>query len=292
MLYPPTPEMGLTALSLSPYDQVQAAAATLRDKLAGRQPKTAVILGSGLGAFADSLSGAVAVGYDDIPGFPPIGVSGHAGRIVVGNLSNDPGAPEIACMQGRVHAYEGRPDAMAVPIRTLQAIGVETLYITCAAGSLRLEVGPASLMTIVDHLNLMGQSPLVGPNDDRIGPRFPPMADAYDPDLVAMQRAAAADLGIDLADGVYAAWLGPAFETPAEVRMIRALGADAVGMSVVPEVLLARHCGLKVTATAVITNFGVGLSDMEINHAQTLAGAAQANEAFQALLRKVLSSIA
>jgi xanthosine phosphorylase len=179
---------------------------------------------------------------------------------------------------------------MAVPIRTFKALGCEGVVLTCAAGSLRPEVGPGRLMLIEDHINLQGGNPLVGPNDESIGPRFPPLADAYDPAWRAAMRTAAVAEGIDLARGVYCAWLGPSFETPAEVRMIRLLGADAVGMSTVPETILARHCGLKVAALAVITNLGVGLSDAPVDHAQTLRAAAGASEDLARLVRRFLSA--
>lgn len=257
----------------------------IRARADGRQPRVALVLGSGLGPLADGLEDAVAISYADIPGFPQPGVHGHAGRLVLGRLDGVP----VACLAGRAHAYEGRIDAMAVPVRTMKALGCEAIYLSCAAGSLRPEVGPGRLMMITDHINLMGGSPLVGPNDEAVGPRFPPMADAYDPELQEVQRQAAASLGIDLAEGVYAGWLGPAFETPAEVRMIRRLGADAVGMSTVPECLLARHCGLRVTATAVITNLGVGLSDAPVNHDQTLAAAAEAGTRLGRLVAAVLA---
>jgi len=260
------------------------AALTVQHRLPGFVPRMGIILGSGLGPLADRIEDPHAIPYDDLPGFPAIGVSGHAGKLILGRLGGVP----VACLAGRAHAYEGRIDAMKVPVRTVKLIGAEAIYLTCAAGSMRETVGPGSLMTITDHLNLMGGNPLAGPNDPDFGPRFPPMEGAYDPELVAAQRQAAASLGISLADGVYAAWLGPAFETPAEVRMIKALGADAVGMSTVPECIVARHCGLRVTATAVITNLGVGLSDGPVNHDQTLTAAAEASERLQGLVTEVV----
>lgn len=269
-------------------DLPRRAAAAARARAPGRQPRVALVLGSGLGPLADRIADAVAVSYADLPGFPRPGVAGHAGRLVLGRL----GGIEVACLQGRAHGYEGRIDAMAVPVRTMKALGCDTLYLTCAAGSLDPAVGPGRLMTIADHLNLMGGNPLAGPNDEAWGPRFPPMADAYAPALRALQRDAAADLGLDLAEGVYAAFLGPTFETPAEVRMARTLGADAVGMSTVPECILARHCGLNVTATAVITNLGVGLSEDPVDHHQTLRAAAEAGESLQRLVVRVLERMA
>ncbi len=251
------------------------AADIIRRRAPDISPRVALVLGSGLGPLADRVTDAVAISYADLPGFPEPGVEGHSGRLVLGTL----GGTAVACLQGRAHAYEGHGyDVMATAVRTMRAIGCEAIYLTCAAGSLRPEVGAGRLMTITDHINLQGGNPLVGPNDPEIGPRFPPMAGAYDPALAARQQAAASALGIDLASGVYCAWLGPSFETPAEVRMIRGLGADAVGMSTVPECILARHCGLKVTATAVITNLGVGLSDDPVDHDQTLRAATAAGE--------------
>lgn len=266
-----------------------AEAATRILKIAeGFQPRVAIVLGSGLGPLADLVEDPAVISYGDLPGFPRPGVDGHAGRLLLGTLGGVP----VACLQGRAHAYEGRIDAMKAPVRAMKWIGCEAIYLTCAAGSMRPEVGAGSLMTISDHLNLMGGNPLAGPNDEEVGPRFPPMADAYDPALRALQRDCAASLGIDLAEGVYAAWLGPTFETPAEVRMIKGLGADAVGMSTVPECILARHCGLKVTATAVITNLGVGLSDETVDHAQTLRAAAEAGKDLQRLIMSFLERYA
>lgn len=265
--------------------QPAQAAAIIRQRAPGLTPRVALVLGSGLGPLADRVEDAVAISYADLPGFPEPGVEGHAGRLVLGTL----GGTQVACLQGRAHAYEGRGyDVMATPVRTMRAIGCEAIYLTCAAGSLRLEVGAGRLMTITDHINLQSGNPLVGPNEAEFGPRFPPMADAYDPALAALQRTAAEELGIDLASGVYCAWLGPSFETPAEVRMIRGLGADAVGMSTVPECILARHCGLKVTATAVITNLGVGMSDDPVDHDQTLRAARTAGEDLARLIGRWL----
>lgn len=258
----------------------------------GLSPRVALVLGSGLGALAERIAAPVVLPYAALPGFPEPQVEGHAGRLVLGRLGEVPGGVEVACLQGRAHPYEGQGiGAMKVPVRAMKLIGCELIYLTCAAGSLRPEVGAGRLMAITDHLNLLGGNPLTGPNDADFGPRFPSLADAYDPALRAVQQAAAAELGIDLAEGVYAAWPGPSFETPAEVRMIRSLGADAVGMSVVPECILARHCGLRVTATAVITNLGVGLSADPVDHAQTLRVAAAAGHDLARLLLRFLERL-
>jgi xanthosine phosphorylase len=194
-------------------------------------------------------------------------VAGHAGTLSLGTLAGLP----VACLQGRRHVYEGGdPGAMRGPVRALRAAGAEALLVTNAAGSLRREVGPGSLMAIADHVNLLGVNPLTGPNDDAVGPRFPSLRDAYDPALRAALHAAARALGVPLAEGVYLATAGPSFETPAEIRAFRTLGADAVGMSTVPEVILARHCGLRVAAVSAITNLAEGLGDEPLSHAQTL----------------------
>ena len=257
------------------------AAVEIVKRAPGFAPRVAIVLGSGLGGLADLISDVVVVPYDEIPGFPMAGVQGHAGKLVLGRL----GGVAVACMVGRAHVYEGHGvDVMAVPVRTMKELGCELLYLTCAAGSLRLDVGAGRLMMITDHINLLGGNPLVGANADAYGPRFVSLEDAYDPALRALQRRVAEAKGIELAEGVYCAWLGPAFETPAEVRMIKGLGADAVGMSTVPECILARHCGLKVVATAAITNLGVGLAPEPVNHDQTLAGAAQAVNDLQTLI--------
>ncbi len=233
-------------------------------------PRIGVVLGSGLGAVAEAVEEPVVVAYDELPGFPRPSVAGHAGRAVLGFLSGVP----VAVLQGRAHLYEGGdPDALRAPVRALRAAGAEILVLTNAAGSLRPEVGAGSLMAITDHINLTGANLLIGPNEDALGPRFPSLRDAYDPVLRAELHAAAAELGIPLTEGVYLGVSGPSFETPAEIRAYRALGADAVGMSTVQEAILARHCGLRVAAVSVITNLAEGLSEEPLTHEQTLGAA-------------------
>jgi xanthosine phosphorylase len=233
-------------------------------------PRVGVVLGSGLGAVADAVEDAVVVGYEDLPGFPRPGVAGHAGRAVLGSI----GGIAVAVLQGRAHMYEGGdPAALRTPVRALRAAGASVLILTNAAGSLRPEVGPGSLMAITDHINMQGANLLAGPNDDAIGPRFPALRDAYDPALLNTLRESAGGLGITLAEGVYLAVTGPSFETPAEIRAYRVLGADAVGMSTVQETILARHCGLRVAAVSVITNLAEGMSDEPLSHEQTLRAA-------------------
>ena len=241
--------------------------------IAERAPRLGIILGSGLGAVAEALEDAVQVPYTELPDFPAPSVQGHAGTLALGTLSGVP----VACLRGRRHVYEGGdPGAMRGPVRALKAAGAEALFVTNAAGSLRASVGPGSLMAISDHINMLGVNPLTGPNDEAVGPRFPSLRDTYDPDLRATLATTAAELGIALAEGVYLATAGPSFETPAEIRAFRTLGADAVGMSTVPEVILARHAGLRVVAVSAITNLAEGMSDEALSHEQTLRYADEA----------------
>jgi xanthosine phosphorylase len=261
---------------------VNEAAEVLRARAGGaRFPRVAVVLGSGLGGVADSVSDPVVVRYEELPGFPQPTVEGHAGRVVIGPLGGVP----VAALQGRAHLYEGGdPEAIRAPVRALRAAGAEILVLTNAAGSLRPEVGPGSLMAISDHINLSGTNILIGPNDPAIGPQFPALRDAYDPQLLAELREVADQLGIALAEGVYLAVSGPSFETAAEIRAFRTLGADAVGMSTVHETVLARHCGLRVLAISAITNLAEGLSEVELSHEQTLRDAERAGRDLTALL--------
>ena len=246
------------------------AAAVLTEHL---RPRVGIVLGSGRGAVADAVADPVSVGYEDLPGFPRPGVQGHAGRAVLGRLSGVP----VCVLMGRAHFYEGGdPVQRITPVRALRAAGAEVLVLTNAAGSLRAELGPGRLMAISDHINLTGYNPLAGPNDESIGPRFPSLRDAYDPALRAELHAAASDLGIALGEGVYLAVSGPSFETPAEIRAFRTLGADAVGMSTVHETILARHAGLRVAAVSAISNLAEGMSDVPLSHEQTLADAQRA----------------
>ena len=233
-------------------------------------PRVGIVLGSGLGAVADAVEDPVAVPYEELPGFPRPTVEGHAGRAVLGSI----GGVAVAVLQGRAHLYEGGdPQAIRTPVRALRAAGAEILVLTNAAGSLRPEVGPGSLMAITDHINLTGVNLLMGPNEDSVGPRFPSLRDAYDPALLELVRESARETGVALAEGVYLAVTGPSFETPAEIRAYRVLGADAVGMSTVQETILARHCGLRVAAVSVITNLAEGMSDEPLSHEQTLRAA-------------------
>lgn len=242
-------------------------------------PRIGMVLGSGLGAVAERVEDPDVIDYDELPGFPRPTVDGHAGRAVTGTLAGVP----VAVLQGRAHAYEGGdPEARRVLIRALRAAGAEVVVLTNAAGSLRPEIGPGRLMAITDHINLTGSNPLTGPNDDAVGPRFPSLLHAYDPQLRAELRRAAAEEGIDLAEGVYVGVAGPSFETPAEIRAFATLGADAVGMSTVPEAILARHCGLRVVGVSVITNLAEGHTERPLSHELALA---EANRGAAALAR-------
>ncbi len=252
------------------------------------RPRVGLILGSGLGGIADALEDATAIAYADLPGFPRSSVEGHAGRLVLGRLAGMP----VACLQGRVHLYEGVPaPAVAILPRTLKGLGCELLILTNAAGALRPELAPGSVVLIEDHINLLGQNPLVGANDPTIGPRFPDLSEVYDRALGARLRAVAGRLGIELPGGVYLATLGPAFETPAEIRAFRALGADLVGMSTVPEAISARHCGLKVLGLSIVTNLAAGLGAEPLSHAETLTQAAAAAATLQRLLTGLLEEL-
>lgn len=249
----------------------------------GFKPKVAVILGSGLGAFADEVEQAVAIPYGELPGFPQTTVGSHAGRLVLGHVGPTP----VAVLQGRAHYYErGKADEMGGAIRAMAELGCETLLQTNAAGSLRLDMPPGSVMTISDHINFTGVNPLfgIGPGDGR----FVDMVDAYDPDLLKKLMAAARTANVRCHEGVYVFFSGPSFETPAEIRAARLLGADAVGMSTAPETILARHAGLKVVALSLMTNYAAGLVPGALGHDQTIAVAGQASGEVRRLLRVFL----
>jgi xanthosine phosphorylase len=227
------------------------------------------------------MTDAVAISYADLPGFPISTVHGHAGELVLGTLAGVP----VACMKGRGHFYEGYgPGVMTSAVRTFKLIGCELLFVTNAAGSLRPEVDAGSVVVLTDHINLLPGSPMAGPNDDRFGPRFFSMANAYDADMRDLVKATAAEKSITLHEGVYLACPGPNFETAAEIRAFKALGADVVGMSVVPEVIAARHCGLKVAGMSAITNLAEGLTPFPLSHEQTLKYAAVAAKDLVALI--------
>ncbi len=233
----------------------------------GFKPKVGIILGSGLNDFANQVGDATILPYAEIPGFQKCSVPGHKGVLILGSLNGVP----VACMQGRAHYYEGYPHAAVFnPIRALRLLGVETMILTNASASLRPEVQPGSLVLISDHINFTGQNPLVGPNDEFFGPRFPSMQRVYDQGLVEITSAVALELDIKLHSGVYLAVLGPSYETPAEIRAFKILGADLVGMSTVAEAIIARHCNLKVLAISTVTNMASGMSEEFLTHEAVL----------------------
>jgi purine-nucleoside phosphorylase len=266
---------------------IDAAVAAIRERT-HVVPRATVVLGSGLGGFAERVEDAVEIPYAEIPGWPVATALGHAGMLVVGTVAEVP----IAVMRGRAHLYEGHaPEKVVFGIRVLGRLGAGTLVLTNACGGVREDLTPGDLVLVSDHLNLQGTSPLVGPNDDTLGPRFPDMSAAYDPELRACAHSAAARLGQTLSDGVYAAWLGPAFETPAEIRMIRLLGGDLVGMSTVPEVLAARHMGIRCLAISCVTNMAAGILPEPIDAEHVLRVGAQAQDRLTALLAELLPAL-
>ena len=261
------------------------AAARRAGGITALRPRVAVVLGSGLGGLADELEDAAELPYAEIPGWPVATAVGHAGTLVAGTLAGVP----LWVLRGRAHLYEGLPPAKVVfGVRVLGRLGVRTLVLTNAAGGIDPGFGEGALVLVSDHVNLQGSSPLVGPNDDSLGPRFPDLTHAYDPELRRRAREAAERLGVELHEGVYAAWLGPAFETPAEIRFIRAIGADLVGMSTVPEVIAARHLGIRCLAISCVTNVAAGLGSGAIDHDRVLAVGERVRGTFTALLRELM----
>ncbi len=269
-------------------ENVRQSGLKLTAALAGRKPKIAIILGTGLGGLAAKIENPVTVPYADLPGFPVLTVMGHIGAMIAGELNGVP----VIVLRGRKHFYE-TDDAypLRTMIRTLKGVGIETLFLSNAAGSLRPAIKVSELMLITDHINFLGLNPLTGPNDDTFGPRFFPVSDAWDPALSAKLKTVAQKNGITLHEGVYVAFRGPSFETPAEIRMAQAWGADAVGMSSVPDCLIARHCGLKVVGVSCITNMGAGLSDEILTHAHTLENASHGAAAFELLVTSALPDL-
>ena len=252
-------------------------------------PAVGVILGSGLGGFADGLERAAVIPYEEIPYFPVSRVVGHPGRLVVGELREGDVAVPVAAMQGRVHGYEGwSAEEVAFGARVLCRLGVGALLVTNAAGGVNPSFAPGDLVRMADHLNLSGQNPLAGDNDERLGPRFPDLSAAYDPRLAVLLDEAAAAAGVPLRSGVYACMAGPSYETPAEVRMLRALGADLVGMSTVPEVIAARHMGVPVAGISVVTNYAAGLARKPLSHEEVAETAERVRNQLSSVVRGFL----
>jgi purine-nucleoside phosphorylase len=249
------------------------------------RPRVAVVLGSGLGAFAGELTEQVEIAYSDIPGWPRSTAVGHAGKLVIGKL----GDLEAAVMSGRVHLYEGwTPAQVTYGVRVLGSLGVRGMVFTNAAGGINLALERCGLVLISDHINLQGVNPLVGPNDDSLGPRFPDMSEAYSKAYRETALAVARELGIGLTEGVYAAMLGPSYETPAEIRYLRTIGADVVGMSTVPEAIVANHMGMRVLGISCVTNMAAGILAQKINHEEVLEAGAMVRDTLVKFLKALL----
>lgn len=279
--------MSAKANPLTVYESAVRAAQFIRSRVDADVP-VGIVLGSGLGAFAEDLGEPVSIPYDEIPGFAHATVEGHAGRLVIGTAES----VTVAAMQGRFHFYEGYPlEDVTFPIRVMKLMGVRTLILTNAAGSLNTELSPGSLMVISDHINLMGVNPLIGPNDERFGPRFPDLTSAYDPALQAIVTEEAKAVNVEMRRGVYAALTGPSYETPAEIHMVRTLGADAVGMSTVPEAIVARHMDMQVIGISCITNLAAGVSNRPVDHSQVIATGERVRVQFTELIRRVIARL-
>jgi purine-nucleoside phosphorylase len=273
---------------LSDFTRSQRAAKYILSKSRLR-PRIAVVLGSGLGAFADDLTTPTHIPYEKIPGFPKPTVEGHAGQLAIGKVDGIP----AAAMQGRVHLYEGYSVKDVVyPMRVLRQMGIQAAILTNAAGAINLNFVQGALVAIRDHLSLNGVNPLIGPNEDRFGQRFPDMSQPYCPKYREIAIAEGRKLGIDVKEGVYAGLSGPSFETPAEIRYLRTLGADMVGMSTVPEVIVARHMGIRVLGISCVTNMAAGILDQPISHAEVMETGERVRTQFVTLLRRVIPRIA
>lgn len=265
------------------------AAKAIKERLPSFKPTIGIVLGSGLGSFAEQLDDAVSISYEELPGFPKLTVHGHGGNLVLGHLSG----VGVVCLQGRAHSYEGaNHETVKTYIRTLQLLGCSYFLATNASGSLREDVGPGELMLITDHINMQPGNPLVGPNDDEFGPRFLPLDNAYDNSMRERLLRIAHNENIRLNQGVYLAVLGPNYETAAEIRAFRIMGADAVGMSTVPEVLVANHCGMKVAVIATITNYATGLAHTSHSHDAVVAMASKAAEKLNRLVKQFVAELA
>lgn len=251
-------------------------------------PRVGIVLGSGLGAFVDSLKEKTVIPYSDIPYFKQTTVEGHEGRLILGKVEG----VEVAILQGRQHAYEGHPmDEVVFPVRVLATLGIEVLILTNAAGGINLNFKPGELVLIEDHINLMARNPLIGPNINELGPRFPDMTEAYNKEIRKYIEEAAKKHGVKLQKGVYAGVLGPTYETPAEIRMLRAIGADMVGMSTVPESIAANHLGLKVAGISCVTNMGAGIENVKLKHEDIKEQAVKVMHGFISILKETIATI-
>jgi purine-nucleoside phosphorylase len=252
------------------------------------EPKIAIILGSGLGAFADSVEEAATLPYSEIPGWPRSTAIGHAGKLVMGRVNGVP----VAALAGRAHMYEGyTAGQVAFGVRALSILGVDTLILTNAAGGINPAFGPGQLALISDHINLLGQNPLTGPNDESLGPRFPDMSEAYSKKLRELAREAGKEMNLELPEGVYAAVPGPSYETPAEIRYLRTIGADLVGMSTVPETIAGNHMGMRVLGISCITNHAAGVTDRKLDHKEVLEAGEKMKDTLIDLLKRIIPKI-
>jgi len=273
--------------ALGTYERVEAAAAAIRSRC-GLLPETAIVLGSGLGAFAETLLDAVAAPYGDLPHWPASKIVGHEGRLVIGNVAGK----RIAALAGRVHFYEGHDlETVVFATRVMGRLGVKRIVLTNAAGGINTSFSQGALMIIDDHINLLGSNPLLGANDERFGPRFPDMSEVYSSRLRDVADAVARDKGIAVRHGIYVATTGPSYETPAEIRFFRTIGADAVGMSTVPEAIAARHMGLEVLGISCITNMAAGVLPGVLAHDEVMETARRVRGAFVALLEGIVERL-
>ena len=266
------------------YQQASEAAEFIRKQI-HVQPRIVLVLGSGLGAFADELDDGCVIPYSEIPHFPRSSAIGHAGNLVIGRVAETP----VAVMAGRVHHYEGHSmQRVTFPMRVFARLGIQTALLTNAAGGINLQLEQGCLVVLRDHINLQGNNPLIGPNDDRFGERFIDMTEAYDPNFRSMALEEGRRLGVNICEGVYVAVPGPSYETPAEIRFLRTIGADTVGMSTVPEVIVARHCSMKILAISCVTNMAAGVLNQPINHAEVLETGERVRTSFVALLKALI----
>lgn len=269
------------------FDRVEESAEFIRNK-SKVSPKIGLILGSGLGVLGDEIQNPIKIKYNEIPNFPVSTVEGHAGQLVIGNLEGK----EVVAMQGRFHYYEGySQQEITFPVRVMKALGVDTVVVTNAAGGANAEFNPGDLMVIKDHINLSGNNPLIGSNDERFGPRFPDMSTAYKPKYVDLVKDCAKELNMKIQEGVYAFFSGPTYETPSEVKMARILGADAVGMSTAPEVIVASHCGMDVVGISCITNMAAGILDQPLDHEEVIETTQKVKAEFLSLVKTVVNKI-
>lgn len=268
-------------------EKINAAVVAVREKTA-LVPKVGIVLGSGLGGLSDSVQQPCTIPYKEIPGFAPSTAPGHAGKLLLGTIGSVP----VVCMQGRLHYYEGHSmEDIVFPIRVMKALGAETILLTNAAGGVNTSYKPGDLMLLTDHINDLGTNPLIGQNEEQVGPRFPDMTYVYTPALRRLALEAAKECGFTLQQGVYLATTGPSYETPAEIRMFRTLGADAVGMSTVPEAIAAAHCGLQVLGFSLITNMGAGVLDQPLSSEEVIRTADARGHDLQRLISTILEKM-